>query len=34
MAATDTTTAANELGLPRRTLLYRMDRLSISPADV
>ncbi len=26
--------AARELGLPRRTLLYRMDRLSISPADV
>ncbi|NQD95931.1 sigma 54-interacting transcriptional regulator, partial [Pseudomonas sp. CrR25] len=28
------TTAASELGLPRRTLLYRMQRLSISPADV
>ncbi len=28
------TSAANELGLPRRTLLYRMQRLSISPADV
>ncbi len=26
--------AARELGLPRRTLLYRMDRLNISPADV
>ena len=26
--------AARELGLPRRTLLYRMDRLKISPADV
>ncbi|MCG6538926.1 sigma 54-interacting transcriptional regulator [Pseudomonas sp. KSR10] len=26
--------AARELGLPRRTLLYRMDRLSISPADL
>ena len=26
--------AARELGLPRRTLLYRMGRLSISPADV
>ncbi|MEX6500742.1 sigma-54 interaction domain-containing protein [Pseudomonas zhanjiangensis] len=26
--------AARELGLPRRTLLYRMERLSISPADV
>lgn len=28
------TSAACELGLPRRTLLYRMQRLSISPADV
>jgi sigma-54-dependent transcriptional regulator len=28
------TSAASELGLPRRTLLYRMQRLSISPADV
>lgn len=26
--------AARELGLPRRTLLYRMDRLKISTADV
>ncbi|MGE8499919.1 MAG: sigma-54 interaction domain-containing protein [Pseudomonas sp.] len=26
--------AARELGLPRRTLLYRMGRLSIGPADV
>jgi sigma-54-dependent transcriptional regulator len=26
--------AARVLGLPRRTLLYRMERLSISPADV
>lgn len=28
------TNAANELGLPRRTLLYRMQRLNISPADL
>jgi sigma-54-dependent transcriptional regulator len=28
------TSAACELGLPRRTLLYRMQRLNISPADV
>ncbi len=28
------THAANELGLPRRTLLYRMHRLNISPADL
>ena len=28
------TCAASELGLPRRTLLYRMQRLNISPADV
>ncbi|WP_079203932.1 sigma-54-dependent Fis family transcriptional regulator [Pseudomonas sp. CC6-YY-74] len=28
------TSAAGELGLPRRTLLYRMQRLNISPADV
>jgi sigma-54-dependent transcriptional regulator len=28
------TSAASELGLPRRTLLYRMQRLNISPADV
>ena len=28
------TNAACELGLPRRTLLYRMRRLHISPADV
>jgi sigma-54-dependent transcriptional regulator len=27
------TQAARELGLPRRTLLYRMERLSISPAN-
>jgi sigma-54-dependent transcriptional regulator len=27
------THAARELGLPRRTLLYRMERLSISPAN-
>lgn len=26
--------AARELGLPRRTLLYRMERLNISPADL
>ncbi|MFC2971296.1 sigma 54-interacting transcriptional regulator [Azotobacter bryophylli] len=26
--------AARELGLPRRTLLYRMERLNISPSDV
>ncbi|WP_236614327.1 sigma-54 interaction domain-containing protein [Stutzerimonas azotifigens] len=26
--------AARELGLPRRTLLYRMERLSISPGDL
>lgn len=26
--------AARELGLPRRTLLYRMERLNISPGDV
>lgn len=26
--------AARELGLPRRTLLYRMERLNISPADI
>ena len=25
---------ATRYGLPRRTLLYRMDRLNISPADV
>jgi len=28
------TNAANELGLPRRTLLYRMQRLKISPSEV
>ena len=28
------TSAANELGLPRRTLLYRMQRLNINPADL
>ena len=28
------TSAANELGLPRRTLLYRMQRLNISPAEL
>lgn len=28
------TSAAQELGLPRRTLLYRMQRLNISPADL
>lgn len=28
------TSAASELGLPRRTLLYRMQRLNISPADL
>ena len=28
------TNAANELGLPRRTLLYRMNRLKISPSEV
>ena len=28
------THAARELGLPRRTLLYRMDKLNISPSDV
>jgi len=28
------TNAASELGLPRRTLLYRMRRLNISPADL
>src|SRR5690606_8648859 len=28
------TSAAQELGLPRRTLLYRMHRLNISPADL
>ena len=28
------TSAAQELGLPRRTLLYRMQRLRISPADL
>lgn len=28
------TNAASELGLPRRTLLYRMQRLNISPADL
>ncbi|WP_304640698.1 sigma 54-interacting transcriptional regulator [Pseudomonas sp.] len=28
------TNAATELGLPRRTLLYRMQRLNISPADL
>lgn len=28
------TSAANELGLPRRTLLYRMQRLKISPAEL
>ncbi len=26
--------AARELGLPRRTLLYRMERLNISPAEI
>lgn len=28
------TSAASELGLPRRTLLYRMQRLNISPAEL
>lgn len=28
------TNAATELGLPRRTLLYRMQRLNISPAEI
>lgn len=28
------TSAASELGLPRRTLLYRMQRLNINPADL
>ncbi|MBU1331625.1 MAG: sigma 54-interacting transcriptional regulator [Gammaproteobacteria bacterium] len=28
------TSAASELGLPRRTLLYRMQRLNISPSEV
>ncbi|MFN3582086.1 MAG: sigma 54-interacting transcriptional regulator [Pseudomonas sp.] len=28
------TNAANELGLPRRTLLYRMQRLNICPAEL
>ena len=26
--------AARELGLPRRTLLYRMERLKINPAEL